>query len=374
MGDLQPCNYPTLVNNPGHGLSGVAWLGQCVTGEPAPNSLDLDPCDDGVFYVNLPWTPCELEQVRVTVTAGPVYGRYEECGGHLYLNGWKDGNIDGDFCDELPCGPVIASEWIVQDLLVTPGNWSITVLDPGVLDIGIYDGVFRWRLTHEPVGRYGYGLDVPGVCGVGCGTYAFDYLGEVEDYIIYGGQLSVDMANYQAISGDNSVTLTWTTASETNNDHFEIMKNGTKMAEVAGAGTSADRHDYSWTDRDVVNGTTYTYSLVSVDVNGNREDAGTVEATPSLNNAVVTEYALHQNFPNPFNPETAIMFDLVDAGNVKLTVVNVLGQTVASLVNGHMDAGRHTVSFNARELPSGVYLYTIEANGFMAQKKMVLMK
>ncbi len=374
MGDLQPCNYPTLPANPGHGLSGIAWLGQCVDGEAVPNILDADACDDGVLYVGLPWMPCTAEQVRVTVTAGPAYGRYEDCGGRLYLNGWKDGNVDGDFCDEIPCGPALASEWIVRDVLVVPGAWNFTVLDPGVLDHGVYDGVFRWRLTHEPVGRYGYGLDIPGVCGVGCGTYAFSYLGEVEDYIIDGGQLSAELTSYRAMPGSNSVTLQWTTASETNNDRFEILKNGTMVGEVAGAGTTADRHDYSWTDREAVNGTTYTYSLVTVDASGNRETVGTVEATPSATSAVVSEYALHQNFPNPFNPETSIMFDLVEAGNVKLSVINVLGQSVATVVNGRMEAGRHTVNFRAGELPSGVYLYTIEVNGFMAQKKMVLMK
>jgi len=377
-GDLAMCNYPTLHANPGHGLSNVAWLGGCVTGEPAPNYGNADPCDDGVIYVGMPlpgWTPCTPQIVQVTVTAGPVYGLYEECGGHLYLNGWKDGNIDGDFCDEIPCaGGFAASEWILRDVLVTPGVGLYTVIDPGVLNLGRYDGVFRWRLTHEPVGRYGYGLDLPGACGIGCGTYAFDFLGEVEDYIIEGGQLSAEMTSYRAISGSNSVTLLWTTASETNNDLFEIMKNGTKVGEVAGAGTSADRHDYTWTDGEAINGTTYSYSLVTVDVNGNRQTAGTVEATPSPTSAVVSEYALHQNFPNPFNPETSIMFDMVEAGNVRLSVVNLLGQSVATLVNGNMEAGRHTINFTAADLPSGVYLYTIEVNGFMAQKKMVLMK
>ena len=85
-------------------------------------------------------------------------------------------------------------------------------------------------------------------------------------------------------------------------------------------------------------------------------------------------FGLEQNFPNPFNAGTQITFDLIDAGDVSLSVYNLLGQEVAALVNGTMEAGRHVVSFSANNLPSGLYLYRMETNGFTAQKKMILMK
>jgi FtsP/CotA-like multicopper oxidase with cupredoxin domain len=85
-------------------------------------------------------------------------------------------------------------------------------------------------------------------------------------------------------------------------------------------------------------------------------------------------YALHQNFPNPFNPETTISFDLMDAGQVRLSVYNLLGQKVALALNSRMDAGRHSIQFDASDLTSGVYLYRIEANDFVATNKMMLMK
>jgi len=84
--------------------------------------------------------------------------------------------------------------------------------------------------------------------------------------------------------------------------------------------------------------------------------------------------ALRGNFPNPFNPETQIAFELAEAGLVRLTVYNVLGRQVASLVNGPMAAGNHTVIFSGEGLPSGLYLYRLEANGFTDQKKMLLLK
>ncbi|MCB9357736.1 MAG: T9SS type A sorting domain-containing protein [Calditrichaeota bacterium] len=379
-GDLSACNYPTMINNPAHGLSGIAWLGQTVDGEAAPEILNQDqlPEDDGVVFVNLPWMPCTYEDLRVTVTAGPEYDRFANCGGRLYLNAWKDGNLDGDFCDEIECSdvpPIVtASEWIIQDVLVTPGAWPFQVLDPGVLDMGRYDGVFRFRLTSQPVGRYGFGLAVAGACTDQCGTYAFDFLGEVEDYIIADGQLDVELANFELVPGNGSITINWNTASETDNHHFVVLRDGAMMTQVASQGNTASGHSYTWTDANLTNGTAYSYSLAAVDVNGAQELLVTQSATPRADAGVVTAYALHQNYPNPFNPTTSIRFDLIEAGFTTLKVYNVQGQEVATLINGMQSAGAHSVSFEATGLTSGMYIARLDVNGFTAQQKMLLLK
>jgi hypothetical protein len=85
-------------------------------------------------------------------------------------------------------------------------------------------------------------------------------------------------------------------------------------------------------------------------------------------------FALAQNYPNPFNPSTRIDFNLGKASDVKLTVYNVLGQRVATLVNGHLSAGQHTVQFDARNIASGVYFYRLDAGSFVSSKKMMLLK
>lgn len=87
-----------------------------------------------------------------------------------------------------------------------------------------------------------------------------------------------------------------------------------------------------------------------------------------------TEYALYQNFPNPFNPTTNIKFALPNESNVTLKIYNILGEEVATLVNKVMNAGFHTVSFDASKLTSGMYIYRIEAENFVQVKKMLLMK
>ncbi|MGE5350860.1 MAG: T9SS type A sorting domain-containing protein [Acidobacteriota bacterium] len=90
---------------------------------------------------------------------------------------------------------------------------------------------------------------------------------------------------------------------------------------------------------------------------------------------VPSKYALEQNFPNPFNPSTSIRFDVPQEGLVTLKVYNIVGQVVATLVNNQsLSAGRHIVSFDASRLSSGVYFYSMEANGMVITKKMMLLK
>jgi hypothetical protein len=95
----------------------------------------------------------------------------------------------------------------------------------------------------------------------------------------------------------------------------------------------------------------------------------------SIEDGVVpAETKLHQNYPNPFNPTTTIKFDLASNSVVKLNVYNYNGQLVKSLVNGQMNAGYHSVNFDASSLSAGVYYYTmVSANKTMTQK-MVLVK
>ena len=384
MGDLWACDYPTLLCNPSHDLSNIAWLGQGITGEPAPNILDLDPMDDGVVYHLLPWMPCTMQAVTVTVTGGINYAMFEYMGGHLYLNGWKDGNLDFDFCDTLCIDPtgVGVDEWIVQDVMVWPGVFNFNFLDPGVLNMGHYDGVFRWRLTSQPIGRQGFGLiDTTHCPNMVCGTFAHDTVGEVEDYVIPFGQLPVELVSFEATPGDGRVTLNWSTASETDNDHFVLYRRVAgstvfdRYTQIDGSGTTTTQRDYTYIDNAVVNGVTYEYQLADVDINGvETVHEMIVEATPFAGAEVPTEYALHQNYPNPFNSTTMFRFDIKETGQVTLRIFDLMGREVATLVNDERSAGFHTISWDASELATGIYFYRLEVNGFTDVKKMLFLK
>lgn len=85
-------------------------------------------------------------------------------------------------------------------------------------------------------------------------------------------------------------------------------------------------------------------------------------------------FSLKQNYPNPFNPSTSISFSLKKAGMTSLVVYNMIGQKVATLVNRNLTSGEHTVSFYADNLPSGVYIYKLNAGSQMLSRKMVLLK
>ena len=89
---------------------------------------------------------------------------------------------------------------------------------------------------------------------------------------------------------------------------------------------------------------------------------------------VPVEFALGSAYPNPFNPATTLPFRVPRQGHIRLTVYNALGQLVATPAEGPYAPGTHIVRFDARPLPSGVYFYRLEADGFLATRKMLLVK
>jgi len=92
-------------------------------------------------------------------------------------------------------------------------------------------------------------------------------------------------------------------------------------------------------------------------------------------NTIPGSFKLYQNYPNPFNPSTQIQFDLAKNMNVTLSVFNVLGQEVATLLNDKpLTAGAQVIEFDATNLPSGVYVYQLKANGLSQSRKMILLK
>jgi len=94
----------------------------------------------------------------------------------------------------------------------------------------------------------------------------------------------------------------------------------------------------------------------------------------SANSGESLEYSLAQNYPNPFNPSTTITYSIKSDGFVNLKVFDMLGTEVANLVNEFQDAGNYSVTFNAANLPSGIYVYKIEASSFTDTKKLILLR
>ncbi len=101
---------------------------------------------------------------------------------------------------------------------------------------------------------------------------------------------------------------------------------------------------------------------------------GTLVGIKPVVHTVPSEFSLHQNFPNPFNPVTNITFDIPKPTHVKLSVFDVLGREVSVLADDNFTPGTHSVSWDASKFASGVYLYNLDAGGFRSIKKMMLVK
>jgi len=99
-----------------------------------------------------------------------------------------------------------------------------------------------------------------------------------------------------------------------------------------------------------------------------------IEVTGRITGGMPITYKLYQNYPNPFNPSTTIKFAVPEESNVNLSIYNVLGELVSTLVNEEMKPGYYEYEFNASNLASGIYLYRIKAGSFVETKKMTLMK
>jgi subtilisin family serine protease len=187
-------------------------------------------------------------------------------------------------------------------------------------------------------------------------------------------EVPVELVSFTGEFVNGSVKLNWITATETNNSGFEVeRKSGNGIWEkagfVPGAGTKTSQSVYSFSENKLVAGK-YLYRLKQIDLDGTTAYSQEVE----VDMGIPTEFTLDQNFPNPFNPNTIIRFALPVAGGVSLNIYNTLGEKVASLINKEMAAGYHEVSFNASELPSGLYLYELRSGDFSSVRKMLLMK
>lgn len=186
--------------------------------------------------------------------------------------------------------------------------------------------------------------------------------------------IPVELTSFTASVYGNNVILQWTTATELNNSGFEVERrtkdtNYETLGFVAGSGTTTEQRSYIFNDVKVPDGK-YIYRLKQIDFSGQFNFSYEIEVeviTPAV-------YALEQNYPNPFNPSTTINYSIAEASVVKIAIYNLLGQEVALPVNEFQEAGAHSITFNASDLTSGAYFYTIETPQFKQTRKMLLAK
>ncbi|MCW9097270.1 MAG: T9SS type A sorting domain-containing protein [Ignavibacteriaceae bacterium] len=185
----------------------------------------------------------------------------------------------------------------------------------------------------------------------------------------------VELVSFSYSVEGNTVNLSWSTATELNNRGFEIQRslNETNWSTIGfreGKGTTSEPQQYSYLDNlSGVESSRLYYRLKQIDFDGSFEYSNTIEVeiTPSV-------FSLSQNYPNPFNPSTKIKYSIPQSSNVVIKVFNVVGDEVSTLVNGQKQAGTYELTFNAENLPSGVYFYQLKAGDFIQTKRMILIK
>jgi hypothetical protein len=185
----------------------------------------------------------------------------------------------------------------------------------------------------------------------------------------------VELLSFNAINSNGITNLTWVTATEKNNKGFEIQRSREigkmeweKIGFVEGNGTTTSPHQYSYSDNAGGNDNIY-YRLKQIDYNGSYTYSQIVEV-----NSVPSDFSLMQNYPNPFNPTTNISFTIGKSSFVTLKIYNVLGKEVAALLKESKNPGSYKILFDGTNLPSGVYIYTLDAGNFYASKKLLLLK
>jgi photosystem II stability/assembly factor-like uncharacterized protein len=189
----------------------------------------------------------------------------------------------------------------------------------------------------------------------------------------------VELTSFTANVSENEIILNWTTATELNNNGFEIEKstdneNFTKIGFVPGFGTTSDSHTYDFIISEFSSGIQY-YRLKQIDFDGSYTYTNSVE----VEGLTPDQFTLSQNYPNPFNPSTSINFSLQVESSVTLKLFNMLGEEIADLFRSELPAGFHKYDFNGSALSSGTYFYLLETSGkdgrnFRSVKKMILMK
>jgi hypothetical protein len=191
--------------------------------------------------------------------------------------------------------------------------------------------------------------------------------------------LPVELVSFSANYAGNKVGLEWQTATEIDNYGFEIERREAEtenaqwrnISFIAGAGNSSNNISYTYFDENL-NDDHYFYRLKQIDNDGSYTYSDEVEVKFDL---IAEDFTLTQNYPNPFNPSTQIKFGFKEDTQASLKVYNTIGELVSVLFNSKAEAGNlYSVTFNADNLPSGMYIYELRSEKITEVRKMLLLK
>lgn len=268
----------------------------------------------------------------------PVHNVFVK-GDYAHISYYKDGYVVIDISD--PSNPTLA-------------GWY----DTYPLTTGTYEGA--WGVyPYLPSGNIL-------VSDINSGLYIIDFT--------LDNTTPVELTSFTASPSGGKIQLSWVTATELNNSHFEIERSANrnewvKIGEVRGNITTASPSEYSFLDESPLSGKQY-YRLKQIDLDGTFEYSNIIETE----NAGPENFLIQQNYPNPFNPSTTINVLVNESKTVTLEVFDVLGNLTETLFSGTLESGTHSFRFSGASLPSGMYFARLSDGSTTQIIKMLLMK
>ena len=206
--------------------------------------------------------------------------------------------------------------------------------------------------------------------------------------LLSAAPLAVEFLGMEASSQDLSVILTWSTATETENQGFIIEKKSDSLSAwdplasyitssaLIGQGTVSSQSDYIYTDSIVISGETYFYRISGID---NANNVGVLDSLSITIQEVGLTPIVPANFimntyPNPFNSSMVIRYELPTSGPVDMTIYNLQGLVVKHLINDTCEAGTYRLIWDAAGFPSGIYIIELMTSASLLSQKIILMK
>ena len=185
----------------------------------------------------------------------------------------------------------------------------------------------------------------------------------------------------QLLANNTSITVTWDPSGDDDFQYF-LLERSTNTDFTANEIVTIEMVDTVYTDEAIDLGQEYFYRLAALDHAGNKSEytqAMSVTLAIDPSSLIPDVFAMHQNYPNPFNPVTQIRYDLPEDSYVSITIYDIMGRNIKSLVNTDQTAGYRSIRWNATNdlgepVSAGMYIYMIQAGEFRQTRKMVLLK
>jgi hypothetical protein len=347
----------------------------CLTTVTFGQTLLLNENFDYGTTANSDMTLASSNWIRHSGTQGPTYLATSltytgypssNVGGAVSFTYGSSGTNDGDI-NRVTSSDVTATSTVYASFLL---NLSAAKVYNGAGDYffhlapAIIGTTFRGRVFAMSNGSgFSFGLSKSSETAV----YSSNILNFNQTYLVV-----LKYSFNTAATTDDEVTLyVYTSSVPTSESAATVDKIGT-----TGSGTTSDPTDIgAIAIREGTNTPTGTIDGIRISTNWGLTVTGTATGVEEKNNPIVpTAFSLSQNYPNPFNPSTVINYQVPQNSFVNISVFDILGNQVQTLVNEEKPAGSYELKFNASSMPSGVYFYKIQTGSFTQTKKMILMK